>query len=390
MQGEPKSRRAIAMLAGGYLCFGLAWILASDALLGLLLRPEQMQRLSTVKGVLFVLLTTGFWAWAAHHIGTLTPENSGGRAARAWRRPGWPCWPRCCCRCWRCCCACSWPRWPRGGRCSCFSCCRSCWPRCCGLTAGLATTLSGLLTALLTPRAALVAVRLERAGQFSRALMLTTGVVIKPAQRGAAARPAARAPPPPADRRRHRRQPGRHLRDLQGQVLLANQVVQQQQGVLRPLSPLEQATLGDGHVHNVAATRRLRDGPLHHLLLTVGPVPDAQGGRQGVFSIARDVTELRDSLAVLSRSQLALAGAAAGAYGQAGRSSCPRASRRPAPSCAACSARLEGQLLHSLSELARCFEPSEEFEAALERALAIGEPYQGDLQPGARTAAAPG
>ena len=41
--------------------------------------------------------------------------------------------------------------------------------------------------------------------------------------------------------------------------------------------------------------------------LTVGPVPDAQGGRQGVFSIARDVTELRDSLAVLSRSQLALA-----------------------------------------------------------------------------------
>ncbi len=386
MQGDPKRRRAIAALAAGYLCFGLAWILLSDALLGLLLLPEQMQRLSTVKGVLFVLLTTGFWTWAAHHIGTLTPDPMPRQLAR---REGLAA------RWLALLAACMLPLLALLLR-------QQLAPLAegrpvfllfmlpivlaallGGLTAGLlATLLSGLLTALWTPDLRWSPFGWSHLDSFLWVLMLSTGVVISLLS-AVLLRSLRRE-------RRHRllidavidgSPDAIWVRDPQGQVLLANQVAQQQQGVLEgPLSPLEQATLGDGHVHNVAATRRLRDGPLHHLLLTVGPVPDAQGGRQGVFSIARDVTELRDSLAVLSRSQLALAEAQQLAHMGSWEIELPDGQPQTSAELRRLLGLPEGQLLHSLSELARCFEPSDEFEGALERALAAGESYQGDLQ----------
>ena len=376
----------MAMLALGYLCFGLAWILASDALLGLLLRPEQMQRLSTVKGVLFVLLTTGFWAWAVQHLNSLAPDA----ATRSLpRREG------------------LLPPWLAllaalllpllalllrqqlapfaEGRpvfllfvlpialASLLG----------GLWAGLlATAVAGVVTALFTADLHWMPFSWSQLDGFLWALMLSTGLVISLLS-AVLLRSLGRE-------RQHRllidaviegSPDAIWVRGPQGELLLANQVAQNQPGVLEgPLSPLEQATLGDGHVHNVAATRRLRDGPLHHLLLTVGPVPDAQGGRQGVFSIARDVTELRDSLAVLSRSQLALAEAQELAHMGSWEIELDGGPLQASAELRRLLGLPNGQGLHSLSELARCLEPQAEIEAALERAQALGEPYQGDLQ----------
>jgi predicted transporter len=91
MQGAARRRRRyIAAVAAAYLCFGMAWIVLSDALLAFVLEPAQMQRISTAKGLFFVLLSAALVGLAVHHAPADAAASTRCATPRCCRAP-WAC-----------------------------------------------------------------------------------------------------------------------------------------------------------------------------------------------------------------------------------------------------------------------------------------------------------